>query len=72
MPNFSIPKTVNPDLAVERKNTSFNSEEFSIWFYGSKQAVDMRRLIGKPLRMNIGIKVVYIGYGSLQPLTQDY
>ena len=47
MPKFSIPKTVNPDLAIERKNASFNSEEFSIWFYGSREALDMKRSVGK-------------------------
>ncbi|XP_073844176.1 acyl-coenzyme A oxidase 1-like isoform X1 [Musca autumnalis] len=47
MEKFEIPKTVNPDIAIERKNASFNPEEMSIWLYGSKEKLERKRMIEK-------------------------
>lgn len=47
MNTIEIPKTVNPDLAIERKNASFNPDEMAAFFWGRKEIVDMKRMIGK-------------------------
>lgn len=47
MHKIEIPKSVNPDIAIERKNASFDSEEMAAWFYGGRGMLDMKRLIGK-------------------------
>ncbi|XP_061392964.1 probable peroxisomal acyl-coenzyme A oxidase 1 [Musca vetustissima] len=47
MENFEIPKTVNPDIAIERKNATFSSEEMSIWLYGCKEKLERKRIIEK-------------------------
>lgn len=47
MNKITIPKTINPDIDIERKNASFNTEEFASWFHGGKKILQMKRLIGK-------------------------
>lgn len=47
MNKIIIPKTINPDIDIERKNASFNSEEFAAWFYGGENRLQMKRLVGK-------------------------
>ncbi|XP_061392965.1 probable peroxisomal acyl-coenzyme A oxidase 1 [Musca vetustissima] len=49
MNKIEIPKTVNPDLAIERKNASFNSDEMAAFFWGRKEIVDMKRMIEEEL-----------------------
>ncbi|XP_075165722.1 acyl-coenzyme A oxidase 1-like [Haematobia irritans] len=44
---FEIPNRVNPDIAQERQNATFNTEEMAIWFYGSKENLEMKRKIVK-------------------------
>ncbi|XP_073813980.1 acyl-coenzyme A oxidase 1-like [Musca autumnalis] len=42
---IEIPKTVNPDLAIERKNASFNPDEMAAFFWGRQEIVQMKRMI---------------------------
>ncbi|XP_013101978.2 probable peroxisomal acyl-coenzyme A oxidase 1 [Stomoxys calcitrans] len=44
---IQIPNSVNPDIAIERKNASFDPEEMAIWYYGSKENLSMKRIIVK-------------------------
>lgn len=46
MNKIIIPKTINSDIAIERKNASFNSEEFAAWFYGGRGNLEIKRIIG--------------------------
>uniref|UniRef100_A0A1I8NUH3 Acyl-coenzyme A oxidase n=1 Tax=Stomoxys calcitrans TaxID=35570 RepID=A0A1I8NUH3_STOCA len=45
MSKFEIPKTVNPDLDIERKNASFNPDEMAAFFWGKQEIVEMKRMI---------------------------
>lgn len=38
--------TVNPDLANERKRCSFNTAEFTNWWYGGEKKVEEKRARG--------------------------
>ena len=44
-----IPKTVNPDLASERKNCSFDPNEFAIWYWGGKEMLAEKRFVGESI-----------------------
>lgn len=37
---------VNADLQRERKNCTFNTEEFTNWWYGSEKNVQEKRFTG--------------------------
>ncbi|KAM7341953.1 acyl-coenzyme A oxidase 1-like [Cochliomyia hominivorax] len=49
MNRISIPKTINCDIDIERKNASFNTEEFAIWYYGGKGILEMKRQIEREI-----------------------
>ncbi|XP_065369280.1 probable peroxisomal acyl-coenzyme A oxidase 1 [Calliphora vicina] len=53
MHKITIPKTINPDIDIERKNASFNTEEFAAWFYGNKRTLEMKRLIEEELYQDL-------------------
>lgn len=40
-------KKINPDIAIERRNCTFDSNEFAIWYFGGKEQLEEKRFIGK-------------------------
>uniref|UniRef100_A0A1I8PRA7 Acyl-coenzyme A oxidase n=1 Tax=Stomoxys calcitrans TaxID=35570 RepID=A0A1I8PRA7_STOCA len=40
-----VPKTVNPDLQKERKNATFNSEDFALWYHGGEEKLKFKRFL---------------------------
>lgn len=44
---FKRSNKVNPDLANERKKCSFNTEEFTNWWYGGAKKVEEKRARGE-------------------------
>lgn len=47
MPTELNRSTVNPDLEKERKKCTFNREELSIYWIGSKDKLEEKRARGK-------------------------
>lgn len=45
MMNFT--KKVNPDLEKEREKSSIDKSEFTNWWHGGAQKVELKRKIGK-------------------------
>lgn len=43
----TIPKKINPDIEIERRNCSFDSNEFAEWIWGSKEMLAEKRFVGK-------------------------
>lgn len=39
-------KKVNPDIAIERKNCSFDSNEFALWWHGGQKKLNEKRKTG--------------------------
>lgn len=39
---------MNPDIEVERKNCSFDVNEFSVWWNGGQKKLDDKRSRGRP------------------------
>lgn len=44
MPSLS---KLNKDIKEERDKVSFETEEFTNWYYGGKEKVDEKRFLGK-------------------------
>ena len=45
MPSYT--QKVNPDIAIERKNCSFDSNEFALWYFGGKERLEEKRYVGE-------------------------
>ncbi|KAM7341954.1 acyl-coenzyme A oxidase 1-like [Cochliomyia hominivorax] len=67
MNKIIIPKTINPDIDMERKNASFNIEEFTVWYYGGKGVLEMKRQIESVILKNLdgSLKYEFLSYEDL-------
>lgn len=45
-----VPNRINPDIEKERKNASFDVNEFASWYHGGKDKLEMKRKLGKYIK----------------------
>ncbi|XP_067631928.1 acyl-coenzyme A oxidase 1-like [Eurosta solidaginis] len=59
-----IPKRINSDLEKERKNATFDVEEFSNWIYGDANLLQLKRLVEEELYKDLEdpIELDYLSY----------
>ena len=58
---------INPDIEKERRNASFDSNEFSTWYYGGADKLVLKRQLDKDLYDDLdeGMDHEYLSYEDM-------